>query len=489
MQLGCWALVVCMALPALAGAAAPSSKPATRPTEKRAVRFVDATQRLGLKGLGGGKVAWGDYDGDGWMDLYVPGQLWRNVRGKRFVRVDKVRIGGAGFWGDFDNDGRADLFCWSGGAKLYRNMGAGGFADVSSRLPKVPMKDSRGAVWGDFDGDGFLDLYIGGYERPTYQVDALLRNDGKGGFELAWKTPKPLPARGVTAADYDEDGDLDVYVSNYRLAPNLLLQNDGAGKFTDVARQAAVAGDGKLGAWGHTIGSAWGDLDDDGHLDLFVGNFSHRPAYQDRPKFYRNLGPKSPVRFADQSKRAGLAWQESFASPALGDFDNDGDLDLLFTTVYSRDHCVLYRNDGGWTFTDVTRQVGLNGKGTYQAAWADFDRDGDLDLVMGGRLFLNDLKPGRWLSVRLVGDGKTVSHSAFGAQARISLGKRVLTRQVEGATGEGNQNEPFLHFALPNHSGPVTVRIRWPGGPRQTLTTAPDRLVVVPFRPIAPTNP
>ena len=128
----------------------------------------------------------------------------------------------------------------------------------------------------------------------------------------------------------------------------------------------------------------------------------------------------------------------------------------------------------------------LSGKGAYQAAWADFDRDGDLDLVMGGRLFRNELKASRWLSVRLVGDGKTVSRTAFGAQARISLGKRVLTRQVEGATGEGNQNEPFLHFALPNHSGPVTVRIRWPGGAKQTLTTPPDRLVVVPFRPAAP---
>jgi hypothetical protein len=485
-RFGCWASVVCAVVRALTALGAPAPEPATRAAKPPTVRFVDATERLGLKGLGGGKAAWRDFDGDGWVDLYVPGQLWRNVRGERFARADKGRIQGAGVWGDYDNDGRADLFCWSGGPKLFRNTGRGGFADVSSRLPEAPMRDSRGATWGDFDGDGFLDLYVGGYERPSYQPDAIYRNDGKGRFALAWKTPgRPLPARGVTAADYDEDGDLDIYVSNYRLAPNLLLRNDGSAKFTDVAPQVGVAGDGGLGAWGHTIGSAWGDLDDDGHLDLFVGNFSHRPAYQDRPKFYRNLGPKPGWRFVDQSRRAGLARQESFASPALGDFDNDGDLDLLFTTVYGGDHCVLYRNDGGWTFTDVTRQVGLRGERTYQAAWADYDRDGDLDLVMAGRLFRNELARRRWLAVRLVGDGKAVSRDAVGAQVRIRLGKRVLTRQVEAATGEGNQNEPVLHFALPNRAAPVTLEIRWPGGATQALTATPDRLVVVPCRPTA----
>ena len=93
-----------------------------------------------------------------------------------------------------------------------------------------------------------------------------------------------MPARGITTADYDEDGDLDIYVSNYRLVPNTLWQNDGKGEFAQVEGEKKVDGDGGLGAWGHTIGSSF-DFNNDGHFDLFVGNFSHPPSYQDRPKF------------------------------------------------------------------------------------------------------------------------------------------------------------------------------------------------------------
>ena len=94
----------------------------------------------------------------------------------------------------------------------------------------------------------------------------------------------------MTCADYDDDGDLDIYVSNYRLQPNYLFRNDGDFHFTDVAVAAGnVDGDGESGAWGHTVGSAWCDFDNDGYFDLFVGNFSHPPAYQDRCKIYRNV--------------------------------------------------------------------------------------------------------------------------------------------------------------------------------------------------------
>ena len=458
---------------------------AGEPDKASPVRFEDATAAVGLKGLGGGRAAWGDFDNDGWVDLYVGGRLWRNGGGKRFVRVQKQPLAGDGIWGDFDNDGYRDLFCWTGQGRLFRNVAGKRFVDAG-RLPDLPMKVSRGAVWGDFDGDGLLDLYVGGYEAPGYQPDAVYRNAGKGRFERVWKTPgRPQPARGITAADYDEDGDLDVYASNYRLAPNFLLQNDGKGGFTDVAARCGVAGDGGLGAWGHTIGSAWGDLDSDGRLDLFVGNFSHKPAYQDRPKFYRNLGASSECRFEDKSQGAGLAWQESFASPALGDYDNDGLLDLLFSTVYPRDHCVLYRNEGNWKFADATARTGISGRLTYQAAWADFDNDGDLDLLTGGRLFRNALRGRRWLKLRLVGDGRSVNRDAVGARVRIRLGETTPTRQVESATGEFNQNDPALHFGLGDQAGPVTAEIHWPGGATQKLKARPDRTVTVRYAPVA----
>lgn len=470
--------------PALAECAPTGS---TRPAEGTIVEptpwFENVTERMGLTGLGNGQAACVDFDNDGWVDLYVDGQLWRNESGKRFRKVKNLPLAGPGIWADFDNDGLSDFFCWAGGGKLYRNIGGGKFVDLDSEFPRLPMAVSRGAAWGDFNGDGLLDLYIGGYEgeKHTPQPSAMCANTGKGGFVPVWKTTgRCLPARGIAAADYNEDGKLDIHVSNYRLAPNLLLRNEGAGKFANVAFKAGVAGDTKpQGLFGHTIGSAWGDLDNDGHLDLFVGNFSHRPQWQDRSKFYRNLGPNGGWRFEDKTKAAALAWQESYASPALGDFDNDGYLDLYFTTVYQGDHCVVYRNNGNWTFTDVTGKSGISAKLTYQAARADFDRDGRLDLVTGGRLWSNRTRGGHWLEVRLAGDGKKVNRDAIGTQVRIRLGDQALTRQVEGATGEGNQNGLTLHFGLGSWNRPVAVEVRWPDGTRQASTVKPDQTAVV----------
>ena len=445
--------------------------------------FEDATQRVGLKGLSGGVAAWGDFDRDGWVDLYVGGQLWRNEGGKRFVRFENSPPSGAGIWADFDNDGFLDLFSWEGGGRLYRNLKGKKFEHLAKAIPPLPQKVSLGAAWGDFDGDGLVDLYIGGYETWTVAsyVDVIYRNQGDGTFKETWRSKGgPQPARGITAADYDEDGDLDVYVSNYRLVPNLLWKNDGKGKFTNVAAETGTAGDGGLGAWGHTIGSAWGDLDNDGHLDLFVGNFSHRPAYQDRPKFLKNLGPEGKFRFADKTATAGLRWQESYASPTLGDFDNDGRLDLFFTTVYPGNKSVLYRNAGGWKFTDATAAAKINTAKTYQAAWADFDGDGYLDLVSGGRLLRNPGGKNHWLKVRLVGKGK-VNAAAIGAQVRIKLASGTLTRQISSATGQGNQNALVLHFGLGEHSGSVKLQIRWPDGSKQEVKTEIGQATTVVF--------
>jgi len=452
------------------------------------VTFEDVTAQMGLS-IGGSQAAWGDFDNDGWVDLFESAKVWRNEQGKKFTVAVELPSGSwGGLWGDYDNDGYLDLYCWSDG-KLYRNEGGESFKEVT--MPEGYPQISRGACWGDFDGDGWLDLYVGGYEVwPAEEfADVIFRNREGRGFVVAWQQQgKPKRARGVTAADFDEDGDLDLYVSNYRLQPNILWLNNGNGVFSDAAQRYGVAGDGALGAWGHTIGSAWGDLDNDGHLDLFVGNFSHPPQYQDRPKFLKNLGPLQQFRFEDKSARAGLHWQESYASPTLGDYDNDGDLDLFFTTVYSGDTSVLYSNNGDWTFTDVTGVAGVGTANTYQGAWADCDNDGDLDLVSGGRLFANTGNDNHWLKVHLKGSGK-VNCTAIGTQVRIRLGEQVLTRQVEGATGEGNQNDLTLHFGLGKHTGTVTALIRWPDGTTQTTTTKPDRCIIVQYRPGQATSP
>ncbi len=450
------------------------------------VVFKERTAELGLE-LPNAAACWVDLDNDGWTDLCAGGRVWHNEAGKKFTKlVDGV---GAVVAADFDNDGFADLFSWSR-LTLYRNNGGRKLVPVN--MPQLPPCVSRGACWGDFNGDGFVDLYVGGYEdwnKGITYPDMLLMNDHGRGFKLVWSETR-YRARGVTACDFDQDGDLDVYVSNYRLQPNVLWLNDGAGEFTDVAAayNALATSPGFPG--GHSIGAAWGDFDNDGYMDLFAGNFAHRDSRGDQPKsrFLRNLGAVGGYHFEDLGT-CGIHYQESYATPAAGDYDNDGDLDLFFTTVYGtasfgkKNYPVLFRNDGSFKFTDATKSAQLAElPPTYQAAWADFDNDGDLDLVTAGKLFENQESGNHWLKVRLLGDGKTVNRSAVGAQVRVKLRYKTLTRQVAAGTGEGNQNDLVVHFGLRNHTAPVRLEILWPGGARQTLTdVGVDSLVPVRF--------
>ncbi len=441
--------------------------------------FEDVTAEVGLSGMPVRAVGWGDFNSDGWVDFYTVGQLYRNDKGKFVAMKDHGMSGETCVWADYDNDGRLDAYMWLEG-KLYRNIDGTRFEDIGVKLPPRPQGSSRGACWGDFDADGHVDLYVGGWEEPSYQTDCIYRNNGDGTFAMHWKQQGRMrPARGVTAADFDADGDLDVYVSNYRLEQNLLWLNDGKGAFTEVAAERNVAGIyGQLQAWGHAIGSAFGDFDGDGLFDLFIGNFSHPAAYQDRPQFMRNMGEEHGYKFEDMSAKAALKWQESFATPTLGDYDNDGDLDIYFTTVYSGDHCVLLRNDGAWTFTDVTKEAGIVAATTYQAAWADYDNDGDLDLITDTKLYRNPGNEHHWLKVRCIGGGK-VNRAAIGTVVTVRVGDKKIIRQVEGGMGEGSQNDLTLHFGLGAHRDEVEMNVRWPDGAARQLTTNVDRLVAI----------
>ena len=438
--------------------------------------FKDITQSAGLDGFSGGAVSFVDFNNDGFQDINAGPQLWLNDGDGTFTAMPTPGLPGNCVWADINNDGYQDAFCYSGPGYLFLNDSGKSLKNISDNMPDTPTKVSLGATMGDFNGDGFVDIYTGGYENPGYLHDAMYFNNGDSTFKEVWRTSgTTMPARGITTADYDEDGDLDIYVSNYRLVANTLWENDGKGVFAQVERTRKVDGDGDLGAWGHTIGSSFGDLDNDGHLDLFVGNFSHPPAYQDRPKFLRNLGPDKGFMFQDLTAEAGLGWQESFASPTLGDFDNDGLLDLYFTTVYPGDHCVLYRNQGNFKFENVTGSSGISADLTYQAAWGDIDNDGDLDLTTRGRLYLNNTPAQNYIKITLVGTARTGTN-AIGTMVRIKLEDRTLTRQVTTSTGQGNANSQTLHFGLGEHNTPVSVDIHWLGGDKQSLNLVPNRM-------------
>lgn len=444
--------------------------------------FENVTASSGLSG--GSFVAWVDYDGDGRPDLVTGGKLFRNIGDGKFSPVETFNGGGHGVWGDFDNDGKLDFYGLAGDGRLLKNLGDNKFESLPIAANVHRM--SRAAAWGDADNDGLIDLFVTNYEVwPTRAFpDLFYMNRGNGTFSDPVNLPLKAQwrGRGVNWSDFDNDGDQDFYVSNYRLMPNQLWVNDGHGKFTDEAKKRGVIGtdDGGLEPAsggtpayqysGHTIGACFGDLNNDGHIDLVVVNFAHGPAFQDRTMVLINSGPPNyTFTNINEGNRAGIHYQESYAKGALGDYDNDGDLDIFITTVYPHNDGTLFENDGTGKFTDVGDKAGVRGNDGYGVAWVDFDNDGDLDLSTSGILMRNRGNKHAWLKVRAVGDGDS-NDAAIGARVTVTAGERNYVREVQ-AGNSGNQDPLVAHFGLGQHDGPVKVRVRFPAGNTVQATT------------------
>jgi hypothetical protein len=444
-------------IPSVASAnAAPPLGPAEATSEPV---FVDVTSGpLGGAGNGQG-VAWGDYDNDGDLDLYLANsgtanKLFRNDGGT-WVDATSGPLGNTGdgrsaVWGDYDNDGDLDLYLSNvySGNKLFRNEGGGAFVNATSG-PLGDTGNDNGVAWGDYDNDGDLDLYLANWDG----ANKLFRNEGPPSWSFVDATSAPLGDTGhgigVAWGDYDNDGDLDLYLANDRYSGNKLFRNEGGGAFADATS-------GPLGDTGEDTGVAWGDYDNDGDLDLYLAKIGQAN------KLFRNEGPPSwsfvdatSAPLGDTGGGFGVAW---------GDYDNDGDLDLYLANYGQANK--LFRNDGGAWVDATSGPLGDTGVGTG-VAWGDYDNDGDLDLYLanaaGNKLFRNDGQTGRhWLQVKL--QGVVSNRSGIGARVRVVAGGVSRIEEISGGSGYCSQNSLVAEFGLGAATVVDSLIVRWPCG-------------------------
>ncbi|MFN0151686.1 MAG: FG-GAP-like repeat-containing protein [bacterium] len=447
-------------------------------------------------------VNWADTDGDGDLDLFVSngGTLFENDEyyrndGGVFVRdmtaaiaLDSLRSDGA-TWGDYDNDGDPDLFVvsWYGEVNaLFDNLGGGSFARVTTGPAVNTASYSEGAAWVDYDADGDLDLYVtNSGTGTTFRANLLYRNDGGALVEV---TTGPLVndntiSRQASWADYDDDGDVDVFIANEAGQNNELFRNrlveTGIADF-EAVNAGALTNDG-----GDSFSASWGDYDNDGDFDLIVANFSGEPDF-----VYRNelaeTGMPTFVRVLDQGPAMPNGWT---VGTHWADWDNDGDLDLMVTNGFAPNPSTLrrnfyYRNDGGALIRDQTSAASSDSGWAYGAAWGDSDGDGDLDLCIANWMgvgqvngyYVNGAQSNgnHWLTFDCIGVISNRSGIGCKITATATIGGNVVT-QVRQITGSDGYCSHTLrgHFGLGDATVIDVLTVRWPNRGEQVLTNVP----------------
>ena len=521
------------------------------------LRFVDVTESAGLDfvetigddelsnlveaaGVGCALV---DYDGDGWLDIYLVSGHWRSdlsdedleaeVRERSASATDRLYrnrgdgtfedvteaagVARAGFGmgvvaADYDADGDVDLYVTNYGPNfLYRNEGNGTFSEVAAQCGVTEPQFGIGAAFFDYDNDGILDLYVGGYVAydPDYEYfyapdgfpgplaytgepDRLYRGNSDGTFTdvTAAAGLALLPegrAMGLAALDYDGDGHQDLFVSNDAMA-NFLFRNLGDGTFQNVAVEAGVAF-GEMGEATAAMAAEVGDVDNDGDFDILVPDMRFSCLYV-------NAGDGS---FLDRSADSGIAavsGQYISWAGVLADLDLDGDLDLYLSNGDAHhlepQEDLLFAGDGDGGFTDVSAASGdwakekRVGRG---AAGGDFDNDGDIDILV---MNLNDRplllrnetnrSDRHWLAVSLVNTGG--NREGIGTVVEVTVGEHTLVRQRAAGNSYLSQHDPRLHFGLGPYDEVDQLAVTWPDGERQVVRGVPaDQLVVITREP------
>ncbi len=527
----------------------------TTPSESRIPLMRDVTKETGITfvhtdGSSGRRyimetvtcgLALFDYNNDGLLDIYfvngapLPGaparnppprnELWRNDGNWHFTNVtDQAGVGDTGFGmgvtvGDYDNDGWPDIFVNNYGPnKLYHNNGDGTFTDVTDQAGVGGgNRMGAGAAFLDYDNDGDLDLYVANYVKFTEQShrvhyvkgypmyagprdfppepDQLYRNNGDGTFtDVSMETGIGTHAgsgMGIVCSDYDNDGDTDVFVLN-DVAGNFLFRNDGQGHFEEVGLETGFAYNGSGDELG-SMGIDCGDYDNDGWLDFFMTSYQ-----AELPVLYRNLGngtleDVTVVTGAGQGCLPYVNW-----GTGLIDFNNDGWKDLFIACGHLQDNIDLYDdstayavrnilllNRGNGTFEDVSRRCGDGLDPVYSsrgAVFGDLDNDGDIDIVvLNSRekptIIRNDQRSGNhWVQITLRG----VQSNRDGVGAKIKIVAGGLTQVDEVHSGRGYQSYwgPRLHFGLGRAAVIDRIEIHWPSGKTQVFEHLPvDRFI------------
>ena len=415
-------------------------------------------------------ISWIDINNDGWDDIYVtdmgttaPNKIFMNNKTGGFTAGQVMPEDGVSMtntWADVDNDGDEDLLVLNNGRntnKFYRNDNGNLVADNSKSFTQ-DISYYHGGAFADYDNDNKIDVFMCNYFPTKY--NELHKNSTDGNFSKVVSEVIPLEANsslGPTWADYDQDGFLDLFVPNGSGNKNSLFHNDGNGTFSKSNIIINQEG-------GKSVGSCWGDVDNDGDLDLFVTNSNSSTNF-----FYKNLGDGTFEKITNSIINQGA----SSHGCSFADIDNDGDLDLFVTN--DRIRKFLYLNDGAGNFSEnreeaITYNFGLS----FGHSWSDFDHDGDLDLAVATHsnqknyIFKNNGNTNNWLQVNLIA---TVSNgSAIGAKIKVSTTDSNQFREINSQSGFGGQSSYTQHFGLKNIAVIDTLIVTWPSGIIQTLT-------------------
>jgi hypothetical protein len=520
-------------------------------------------KRYIIEAKGGGGIAWIDYNRDGYPDLFlVNGSTFEHWRRGDSPRSRLYRNNGDGTFtdvsagsgldhrgwgmgvcvGDYDNDGYDDLYVtYYGGNVLYRNNGNGTFTDVTKQAHVGGHGWGMGCAFGDYDSDGQLDLYVANYvdvdidrlgepgsaPNCTYRGiatfcgprglpggrDVLYHNNGDGTFadvtEKAGIDPDRYFGLGVVMGDYDHDGHLDIYVANDS-TPSSLYHNNGDGTFTDVGVESGVAYSGE-GQEQAGMGTDFGDYDNDGWLDLVKGNFS-----DDTENLYHNNRDGT---FTDLTYPAGLgdvSWLLTTFGAKFLDYDNDGWKDILLAdgqTFPQMDHYptgityaernLLFHNlhDGKFQEVGLRSGPGLAIKKVSRGlATADYDNDGDLEIMVSNMNASPDLlrharrNSNHAILVKTVGTRS--NRDGIGTEITVVTGSLKQFDTIRSGGSYLSSSDLRAHFGLGAVTKVDRLELRWPSGQTDVLRDLPaDRVLVVeegkglvesrPFRTVA----